>query len=87
VRDVRRFGSCALDLCLVADGRLDAYVEEGVNHWDHAAAGLIARIAGARTMLTRGAGGLDLFVCAPAHGFDEFVAAVRAAGVAAADVD
>ena len=34
VRDVRRLGSCALDLCLVADGRLDAYVEEGVNLWD-----------------------------------------------------
>ena len=39
VRDIRRLGSCALDLCLVADGRLDGYVEEGVNLWDHAAGG------------------------------------------------
>lgn len=80
VRDVRRLGSCALDLCLVADGRMDGYVEEGVNPWDHAAAGLIARIAGARTHLEVGAGGLDLLVCAPGHGFDDFLAAVRAAG-------
>lgn len=80
VRDVRRLGSCALDLCLVADGRMDGYVEEGVNPWDHAAAGLIARVAGARTHLETGAGGLDLLVCAPAHGFDDFLAAARAAG-------
>jgi myo-inositol-1(or 4)-monophosphatase len=82
VRDVRRLGSCALDLCLVADGRMDGYVEEGVNHWDHAAAGLIARIAGARTHLERGVGGLDLLVCGPAHGFDELLATVREAGFA-----
>ena len=49
VRDVRRLGSCALDLCHVAEGLLDGYVEEGVNLWDHAAGGLIARAAGART--------------------------------------
>ncbi len=80
VRDVRRLGSCALDLCLVADGRLDAYVEEGVNLWDHAAAGLIARLAGARTHVGRGVGGLELMVCAPAHSFDEVLRAVREAG-------
>ena len=80
VRDVRRLGSCALDLCLVADGRLDGYVEEGVNLWDHAAAGLVARIAGARTLVTDGIGGLDLLVCAPAHGFDELVTVVRSVG-------
>ena len=57
VRDIRRLGSCALDLCLVADGRLDGYVEEGVNLWDHAAGGLIARIAGARTLVHRRASG------------------------------
>lgn len=80
VRDVRRLGSCALDLCLVADGRLDGYVEEGVNLWDHAAGGLIARIAGARTVVARGVGGLDLMVCGPAHGFEELWEAVQAAG-------
>jgi myo-inositol-1(or 4)-monophosphatase len=80
VRDVRRLGSCALDLCLVADGRLDGYVEEGVNLWDHAAAGLIARIAGARTLVTTGIGGLDLMVCAPAEGFEELLTVVRSTG-------
>jgi myo-inositol-1(or 4)-monophosphatase len=80
VRDLRRLGSCALDLCHVAEGSLDAYVEEGVNLWDHAAGGLVARVAGARTELTTGAGGRDLLLCAPDHGFEEFRAAVREAG-------
>ncbi len=80
IRDVRRLGSCALDLCHVAEGLLDAYVEEGVNPWDHAAGGLIARAAGARTVTGIGAGGLALLACAPAHGFDALVAATREAG-------
>jgi len=80
VRDIRRLGSCALDLCAVADGQLDAYVEEGVNLWDHAAGGLVARAAGATTELTTGAGGRDIMVCAPSHGFAEFREAVRQAG-------
>ncbi|WP_372728818.1 inositol monophosphatase family protein [Nocardioides sp.] len=80
VRDLRRLGSCALDLCHVGEGLLDAYVEEGVHEWDHAAGGLIARVAGARTELTTGAGGRDLLICAPEHGFEEFRAAVAQAG-------
>ncbi len=80
VRDIRRLGSCALDLCHVAEGSVDAYVEEGVNLWDHAAGALVARASGARTELTTGAGGRDLLVCAPSHGFDEFRDAVRRAG-------
>jgi myo-inositol-1(or 4)-monophosphatase len=83
VRDIRRLGSCSLDLCLVAEGRLDGYVEEGVNLWDHAAGGLIARAAGARTEELSGAGGATLLLCAPGHGFDEFRAAVLDAGFAA----
>jgi myo-inositol-1(or 4)-monophosphatase len=47
VRDVRRLGSCALDLCMVAAGRLDAYYEDGVHVWDWAAGALIAAEAGA----------------------------------------
>lgn len=80
VRDVRRLGSCALDLCLVAEGSLDGYVEEGVNLWDHAAGGLIARAAGARTAIGTGVGGLELLLCGPAHGFDELARAVEDAG-------
>lgn len=47
VRDIRRAGACATDLCHVAAGRLDAYYELGPQQWDHAAGGLIAREAGA----------------------------------------
>ena len=47
IRDIRRIGSAALNLCEVAGGRLDAFWEEGVNHWDVAAGGLIAMEAGA----------------------------------------
>ncbi len=48
VRDIRRGGSCAVDLCSLATGRVDAYYERGVNYWDWAAGGLIAAEAGAR---------------------------------------
>jgi myo-inositol-1(or 4)-monophosphatase len=47
VRDIRRSGSAATDLCSVAAGRVDAYYEQGVHEWDIAAGGLIAREAGA----------------------------------------
>lgn len=46
VRDIRRVGAAALDLCWVACGRFDAYYERGLNHWDTAAGGLIAQRAG-----------------------------------------
>ncbi|MFD3659688.1 inositol monophosphatase family protein [Streptomyces sp. NPDC058659] len=49
VRDIRRGGSAAIDLCDVAAGRLDAYYERGLNPWDLAAGALIAREAGALT--------------------------------------
>lgn len=46
VRDLRRGGSAALDLCWVAAGRLDAYIEHGVHAWDVAAGGLVCQSAG-----------------------------------------
>lgn len=49
VRDVRRLGSAAIDLCYVAVGRFDAYFEEYLNSWDLAAGVLIATEAGAVT--------------------------------------
>jgi len=48
IRDIRRGGSAAVDLCLVAAGRLDAFYERGLNYWDYAAGALIAAEAGAR---------------------------------------
>ncbi|MGG5172066.1 inositol monophosphatase family protein [Pseudarthrobacter sp. J1738] len=44
--DLRRLGSAALDLCLVADGTHDAYGERGLNEHDFAAGALIAEEAG-----------------------------------------
>jgi myo-inositol-1(or 4)-monophosphatase len=72
VRDVRRIGSAALDLCYVAAGRFDAYVEEGLHRWDMAAGGLVATEAGAVLSRRDGVGGGDCYVCAPASGFEEF---------------
>lgn len=47
VRDIRRIGTASLDLAYVADGRLDAYYERGLNPWDQAAGAIIAQEAGA----------------------------------------
>ena len=64
VRDFRRNGAAAVDLCHVAMGALDAYYEAGLKEWDWSAGALIAREAGARvqffgegqTMITMAAG-------------------------------
>ena len=47
VRDIRRAGSAAIDLCAVANGALDCYAESGLHPWDLCAGGLIAQEAGA----------------------------------------
>jgi len=47
VRDIRRLGSAALDLCHVAEGRVDAYYEHATHPWDYAAGAVIAAEAGA----------------------------------------
>jgi myo-inositol-1(or 4)-monophosphatase len=47
VRDIRRIGAAAVDLCAVACGRVDAYYERGLEWWDLAAGSLIAEEAGA----------------------------------------
>lgn len=49
VRDIRRAGAAAIDLAWLAAGRWDAFYERGVNHWDWAAARLVAEEAGAVT--------------------------------------
>jgi myo-inositol-1(or 4)-monophosphatase len=85
VRDVRRIGSCALDLCWVGAGLLDAYYEDGVNVWDYAAGALIAAEAGAVMWLPRDAGrvGAAGLVAAAAPGVaDAFGAALRGVGLA-----
>ena len=54
VRDIRRRGAAALDLCWVACGRLDAYYERGLQAWDMAAGDLIVREAGGLTSAIEG---------------------------------
>ncbi|OAA28752.1 myo-inositol-1(or 4)-monophosphatase [Frankia sp. EI5c] len=66
VRDIRRMGAAALDLCAAAAGTVDAYYERGLHPWDHAAGALVAAEAG---LLVGGLDGRrqseDLVVAAP----------------------
>ncbi|MDX1890640.1 inositol monophosphatase family protein [Mycolicibacterium sp. 050158] len=83
VRDVRRVGSCALDLCMVAAGRLDAYYERGVNVWDWAAGALVAEEAGAVLLLPPAGGadeGSELIVAAAPGIAGQFDEALKQAG-------
>jgi myo-inositol-1(or 4)-monophosphatase len=68
IRDLRRIGSAAADICHVATGMVDGYFETGLFEWDLAAAELIAREAGA-TVTTRAWHGLKLTVAAGPHLF------------------
>jgi myo-inositol-1(or 4)-monophosphatase len=66
IRDVRRAGSAALDLCWVAAGRVDIAYERGLQLWDFAAGALIAAEAGAEvTDLDGGPPSNDIVVAAP----------------------
>ncbi|MEV0940207.1 inositol monophosphatase family protein [Micromonospora wenchangensis] len=66
VRDIRRMGAAALDLCLAAEGRVDAYYEKGLAAWDLAAGGLVAAEAGLQvTGLDGRPAGPDLVIAAP----------------------
>ncbi len=81
VRDVRRIGSAALDLCMVAEGRLDAFYEHGLQVWDRAAGALIAAEAGASVVLPGpGSGGAGLVVAAAPGIADELLAALQGLG-------
>ena len=78
VRDVRRIGSAALDLCMVASGRLDAFYEHGLPVWDRAAGALIAAEAGARVVLPApGVTGAGLALAAAPGIADELLAVLE----------
>lgn len=68
IRDIRRFGSAALDLCAVAAGRVDAYYEHGLNRWDLAAGALIAHEAGATVGNLQGGEADERFLLAATPG-------------------
>jgi myo-inositol-1(or 4)-monophosphatase len=80
VRDVRRYGSCALDLCALGDGQVDAYVEEGPHEWDWSAGGLVATEAGATLEIATSVVGQALVMCAPTPGWSDFSALVHSCG-------
>ncbi|GAA1528213.1 myo-inositol-1(or 4)-monophosphatase [Agromyces terreus] len=82
VRDIRRMGSAALDLAGLAAGRIDAFYERGLNVWDHAAGGLIAREAGARVGGPRGGReDAELLIAAAPDLYDAFADLLRRSGV------
>lgn len=82
VRDIRRGGSAALDLCSVASGRLDALYERHLNPWDYAAGALIAREAGAHVAGLNGVGeSSQLLIAADPALFDQLHAALAEAQV------
>ncbi|MEM7339116.1 MAG: inositol monophosphatase family protein [Actinomycetota bacterium] len=81
IRDIRRFGSAALDLCAVATGQVDAYYELGLNRWDLAAGALIAAEAGALVANLDGGPPDSSFVLAANPTlFDQLAPMLRAAG-------
>lgn len=90
IRDIRRMGGAALDLCRVAEGTIDAYYERGLNPWDLAAGWLIATEAGATVSGGRDAYPTsDLLVAAGNALHDSFVVRLRQAidgVIATADV-
>ena len=87
VRDIRRIGSAALDLCMVATGLVDAHYEHGLSPWDWAAGALVAREAGARvqvpTPTTLSAAGEIVVASAPGIA-DEFEGVLGEIGALAA---
>lgn len=70
VRDIRRTGSAALDLCSVACGRLDAYYESELKPWDLAAGELIVREAGGTVVVLEGLDEAQSTVVATAPGLE-----------------
>ena len=63
VRDLRRNGAAAVDLCHVAMGALDGYYEAGLKEWDWAAGALVATEAGA-TFKNYGQGAMRISMAA-----------------------
>jgi fructose-1,6-bisphosphatase/inositol monophosphatase family enzyme len=82
VRDIRRGGSAALDLCSVAAGRVDAFYELGLGEWDVAAGAVIAEAAGAEVrLIPLSAGPSPLTVAASAPLIEPLLDLLREAGV------
>lgn len=87
VRDIRRAGAAAIDLCAVAHGRVDGYFERGLSPWDVAAGALIATEAGAVVRPSDDSYATDRLYVAVAQGIaDEFFALLDGAGADGVDL-
>src|SRR5690606_29383855 len=82
VRDIRRMGAAAVDLCSVACGRVDAFFERGLSPWDHAAGALVVSEAGGEVGdLDHGPASARLVLAANPTLYGELAALLRDAGV------
>lgn len=81
VRDIRRGGAAAADLCMLSQGRLDAYYEWGLNPWDRCAGAVVAGEAGIRVeVVATDPHGGTLTVGAHHDRWDEFCALLEDLG-------
>ncbi|MGY4642731.1 myo-inositol-1(or 4)-monophosphatase [Cellulomonas sp. URHB0016] len=81
VRDIRRNGSAAIEICTLAHGGLDLYYERGLAPWDLAAAGLVAQEAGALVTGLHGRrAGVEMTVAGHPEQVAELVALLERAG-------
>lgn len=81
VRDIRRMGAAAVDLCSVGCGRADAFYEKGLQPWDHAAGALVASEAGAMVGDLEGGPPSGAFCLAATPGlFEQLRSLLREAG-------
>jgi myo-inositol-1(or 4)-monophosphatase len=83
IRDIRRIGSAALDLCGIAGGTLDLYYERGLKPWDVAAGALVAAEAGAVVTGLHGSpAGEAMTVAGPTGSVEQLVAFLEEHGAA-----
>ncbi|GAA2514699.1 inositol monophosphatase family protein [Rarobacter incanus] len=87
IRDIRRIGSAALDLCRVAAGNLDAMYERGLYPWDFAAGGLLVEEAGGQVIGLRGKAPSGQMLVAGAHVVADQLAGLLAAAGADRDAE
>lgn len=82
VRDIRRAGAAAVDMCWVAQGLVDAFFEGGTHVWDRAAATVICESAGAQVLGMGGGSATDeMTMAANPHLIEPLRAALRELGV------
>ncbi|WP_420096598.1 inositol monophosphatase family protein, partial [Brevibacterium sediminis] len=72
--DIRRCGSAALDLCMVAEGRVNGYAERGLGIYDYAGGAVIVEEAGLK--VSRGGSGGPTAAADTQEEVDRLIAAI-----------